>query len=167
MKKICNQKGFSLAECMVSVTILTVILGAVLAYLFMTLNTYKQEAENNNVNLDGRTLLALMTNELRDAYDINFGDSKGNDPQGNERFGKITYCKEYKEGKFRDRREISATELPWQGSNYKDITLYFIEKDDSDVIGIELTLDKSKFTTSVFLSNKNVQGTEESEGSNE
>ncbi|MGM9570758.1 MAG: PilW family protein, partial [bacterium] len=161
------QKGFSLAECMVSVAILTIILGAVLAYLFMTLNTYKQEAENNNVNLDGRTMLAVMTNELRTAYHIGFDDFQGYDSNGNKKHGKITYCKEYKEGKFRDKREISATELPWQGGNYKDITLSFIEKDNSDIIEIELTLDKSKFTTSVFLSNKNVQGTEESEGSNE
>lgn len=157
MKKFCNQNGFSLVECMVSVTILTVILGAVLAYLFMTLNTYKQEAENNNVNLDGRTMLAVMTNELRDAYDINFGDSKGNDPQGNERFGKINYKKEIDSTEV---EELSASELPWSGGKYKNITLIFTRKSKSVkpyIIDIELTLDNSKFTTSVFPLNQGIQ----------
>lgn len=160
MKKFCNQNGFTLVECMVSVTILTVILGAVLAYLFMTLNTYKQEAENNNVNLDGRTMLAIMTNELRDAYDINFVDS-----QGNDKYGKVTYSKKYDDATktFSDDRAISAGELPWSGGKYKNITLIFTQKYKSNdpgnsyIIDIELTLDNSKFTTSVFPLNQGIQ----------
>lgn len=147
MKKFCNQNGFTLVECMVSVTILTVILGAVLAYLFMTLNTYKQEAENNNVNLDGRTMLAIMTNKLREAKNISLKDS-GKDT-------KITYTI------GEQQEELSAEKFPWDKSNYEKITLFFEKKHKVNgdatspyIIEIELTLDNSKFTTSVFPLNQ-------------
>jgi type II secretory pathway pseudopilin PulG len=139
------QKGFSLVEMIVYISILILIVGVLLSSLQAIVTTYRHIKVVRTIESSALTTLERITREIKNGTSVTgtFGNSSssmtitGKDTLGND---KTTYIYKQNNIIYLTENSVSKGQLTSSSTQVTNFTLRLIDQTYSDAVKIELTV---------------------------